>query len=129
LIFGLAAILLSLSNPTFGQNKSEGKKQDETKADKPNYRLVVSFYSIGAGTNGKARRSFSELIEKFEKEHKIKLAVKDIAWGREGERDYCLALAELKPQEQTKFITSVKSLLEKEKWTRVSENVPCKTGR
>ena len=50
--------------------------------------LVVSFISIGAGTDYKAMKELDIYAKEFQNEHHVKLDVSIKHWGREGETDY-----------------------------------------
>jgi hypothetical protein len=103
------------------------KKSFATREQK--YRLTISFYSIGSGSDGKAIKSFNEYISSYEKVKAIKLAREEVRWGEEGEIDYCLQLTEIAPKEQERVIIEVKSLLKEAKFVRIEENAPCRNKR
>ena len=86
-----------------------------------NYRLVISFYSIGEGIDTKVH----EVYKNFLSTHPKKIAFEPTKWGREGETDYCLKLNELTPAEQDEFVKKSKDLLAKSKLIHVNENAKC----
>ena len=86
-----------------------------------NYRLVVSFYSEGQGTDLKTKDEFVKLINGNAK----KISYEPTSWGREGETDYCLKISELSSAEQTDFVRKAKELLGKSKLVHVDENAKC----
>jgi hypothetical protein len=86
-----------------------------------NYRLVVSFYSEGQGTDYKTKEEF----EKFLNSQTKKISFEPTIWGREGETDYCLKLSELTSAEQMDFVRKAKDLLSKSKLVHVDENAKC----
>lgn len=69
------------------------------------YRLSVSFISIGAGIDRKAKPQYSKYIIEFAQKNKIKLNCEIVNWGREGEVDYCFELTELDEKQQELFLT------------------------
>ncbi|MES2513365.1 MAG: hypothetical protein V4580_04445 [Bacteroidota bacterium] len=86
------------------------------------YRLLVSFTSKGAGTDGDKRTSFLTYVES----HPKKPTYKTVNWGREGETDYCFNLTELaSKKEMTEFIENVKKLTAGSDRIIVSENAEC----
>ena len=85
------------------------------------YRLVVSFYSEGAGVDMKVKDEF----EKFLNSNAKKIAFEPTRWGREGETDYCLKLSELSASEQADLVKRAKELLSKTKLVHVDENAKC----
>ncbi|MCC7303547.1 MAG: hypothetical protein IT233_12980 [Bacteroidia bacterium] len=101
-----------------------GGSEDATN-EPVNYRLVLSFYSIGSGIDNAHHEKWVELLNK----HSPVLLYDKAGWGREGEVDYCLMLKELKPDEQVKFIASVKELLVKCEWVHIEEYKPCKNKK
>ena len=95
-------------------------------ADTLNYCFIVSFFSIGQGTDYAVQQKFEEYIASFEKEKNIQLAKETAPWGREGEIDFCFKLSELSPEEQLKFISDIKGLLGVSKLVYTKENAPCR---
>lgn len=82
--------------------------------------LVVSFYSIGSGINNEAMTSFNNYISG------VGLTFKQIAWGREGEQDFCFSKSDLETIDYDKFISEIRSLLEDEEHVIIGENAKCK---
>lgn len=88
------------------------------------YRLSVSFISIGAGTDKKARQDYDQYLIQFEQKNKIKLSYEITPWGREGEKDYCFKLNELNKKQQEVFIAETKEVLKNSTLVRYKENQP-----
>ena len=88
------------------------------------YRLSVSFISIGAGTDKKARQDYDQYLTQYEQKNKIKLSYKITPWGREGEKDYCFKLNELNKKQQEVFIAETKEVLKNSTLVRYKENQP-----
>ncbi len=84
------------------------------------YRLIVSFFSRGAGINRELKSEF----EKFLKQHDD-LKYEVFRWGREGEVDYCFKLEEMTQQQQEDFVKKVSGLLNNADMIRVIENMEC----
>ncbi len=93
------------------------------------YRFIVSFISIGAGTDFKAHQSYQNYISIYNKDRKDALIVEKTSWGREGEVDYCHKLNELSSEEQSKFISDIKVLLKESTLVRYKENASCRKSR
>lgn len=93
------------------------------------YRFNVSFFSIGSGIDGKARRHYLDFIKEYEAKNNVKIAFEVAKWGKEGETDYCFKLSELKTEQQSDFISDSKELLTNAKNVRYSENTACKNQR
>lgn len=106
-----------------------GFANGQTPIRKQTSRLVVSFYSICCGIDQKAKEKLDEFIEHYEKTKGRRLTKAAVRWGREGEIDYCLKLAELSPREQKRFISRVRLLLKRSKLVRITENVACQSER
>lgn len=91
-----------------------------------NMRFIVSFISIGSGTDREAMRQFDTYITKFEEKNSVKLNAEKTNWGREGEIDYCFKLDELKVKQQETFIKETRELLKNSTRVRYMENSPCR---
>ncbi len=86
------------------------------------YRLIVSFISKGAGTDGPKRTAFLAYVDG----HPQKPAYKAVKWGREGETDYCFNLSELTSKKDlVSFIDEVKKISGGSDMMNVSENAEC----
>ena len=92
-------------------------------------RLVVSFYSICCGIDHKAKENLDNFIKGYEKAKRKKLTKAAVSWGREGEVDYCMKLAELSRREQKRFIAKVRLLLKSSKLVHINENAACQSVR
>lgn len=86
------------------------------------YRFIVSFYSIGTGTNGAAIQQLDEFVKKYEAKNKVAVPYVPVRWGREGEVDYCFKLDKLNVQQQAAFITETKTLLKGAEHVNYKEN-------
>ncbi len=85
------------------------------------YKVLVSFYSIGAGIDIEAHDKFKEFLMNSHP----KLVYEEAAWGREGEVDYCFRLFDMNKEDQQTFITDLKKIAEKSDRMRVEEDKPC----
>lgn len=94
-----------------------------------NYRLSVSFYSIGSGIDGEWMLKFEESIGTYSQHINKTIDYERANWGREGETDFCLRLTELTPAQQSDFIAKTKDLLKTAKWVNIFENQPCRHKR
>lgn len=104
----------------------EDLTQKNTIAADSNYRFSVSFISIGAGTDKKAKQQYDKYIIEYEKKNKVNVNYEVISWGREGEIDYCFKLTELDKKKQELFITETKEILKGSSLVRYKENAPCR---
>lgn len=126
--FLICVILSSISFNACNNSKKATKDNANTasnasiKTDVDNYRLVLEFYSIGAGTDGSAINKFQSFLDN----HPKKPTYDKMRWGREGECDYCLKLSELGKKEQAQFVEEVKKLLTSSQLVHIEENKPCK---
>lgn len=90
------------------------------------YRLIVSFISKGAGTDGKAHEKFLAYVQN----HPKKPVFEEKRWGREGEKDYLFMLKEMNADEQKVFVEEVKKLVSSSDLIILKENeVYVKKGR
>ncbi|MFI5219364.1 MAG: hypothetical protein ACHQNT_07725 [Bacteroidia bacterium] len=104
--------------PQDGQNKT--------------YRLVISFISIGEGTDRNARQIFDAALSDWEKnkmKEGSKLNYETVPWGREGEVDFCFSLTELDQSEQKLFINDVRERFKGHELVQFTENEPCRHKR
>ncbi len=94
-----------------------------------NSRFIVSFISIGAGTDKKAKQEYGQYITGYEQKNKVKLNYEKTSWGREGEVDYCFKLTELDKKKQELFIIETKEILKSSSLVRFKENTTCRQKR
>ncbi len=103
---------------------------DEADESKPpqnkKYRLIISFYSIGEGSDYKAAKSLQEFLADYAAGSGKTIGYDSFPWGREGEVDFCFPLTELSADEQNRFINDVKKKLEFSKLIEYSENDFCR---
>lgn len=123
-LFFLVA-LLSLVCPFTGckAKKQTATTTSETLSANSNsqvekYRVIISFISKGAGTDGEKRQAIMSYIEK----HPKKPVNSIVHWGREGETDFCLNLTELSKSEQTEFVNEIKKLAGNSDLIFIAEN-------
>jgi hypothetical protein len=93
------------------------------------YRLTVSFISIGAGVDQKAKANWDKFVADYELKNKVKLAHETVSWGREGEVDYCYKLAELKDPKLSAFVAECKAQVLGNKLVQLKENANCRVPR
>ncbi len=115
----IVCVMLCFGAFSCKSSKSTATTAKVTSAE--NYRLVISFISIGTGIDGDSH----DAIKKFIADHAKKPAVETFRWGREGEVDYCLQLKELSSKEQKAFVEEIKKLAGKSELVQISENAPC----
>lgn len=122
-VFFLAA-LISLACPfTCCKAKKQVSSTTESLTTSTNpqtekYRVIISFISKGAGTDGEKRQAIMSYIEKHPKKPENSI----VHWGREGETDFCLNLKELSKTEQTEFVNEIKKLAGGSDLIFISEN-------
>lgn len=86
------------------------------------YRLIVSFISKGAGPDSEKIKSFLAYTDG----HPKKPTYQTIAWGREGEVDYCFTLSELTSKKDlVGFIEDIKKIGAGNDMLIISENAEC----
>jgi hypothetical protein len=117
------------ATPPLDTTKKESPKEAPVKetstSNNSNYRLVVQFYSKGGGTDYKLREKYDQWLASY----KPAVKVEQTPWGREGEVDYCIKLAELDNTKQAEFVTKTKELLSKSELVHIYENHPCSRKR
>jgi hypothetical protein len=92
-------------------------------------RFIVSFYSIGSGTETDQVDLLRTHINQYGEQHKKQISYNLVPWGREGEMDFCFTLKELTPVQQKDFVISTHNILSKARWVHFSENQPCRQTR
>ena len=127
--FAFAALLACNNTKKTTETTSTVSTSQTTNMADSLYRLSVSFISIGAGTDRKAREEYDQYIIQYEAKNKIKLKYEISPWGREGENDYCFKLNELNENQQNLFIAESKEILKNSTLVRFMENMPCKQKR
>lgn len=90
------------------------------------YRFGISFYSIGAGIDVEAKKSYLKFLREFEEKNKVTIHYEIAPWGREGETDFCFKLNELDAKGQVKFIQESKENLKGVEHVHFTENEVCK---
>jgi hypothetical protein len=86
------------------------------------FKLVVSFISIGEGTDPEAAGLLAAALAEFRSSKGKSPAYIMIPWGREGEVDCCFILNELAPAEQREFIGFLKGKLALKPLIQIQEN-------
>jgi len=123
------------SVPPAIEETNEPKDQQEIMQKEPSaiknatYDLVLSFYSIGSGSNWDVIAEFDKFLERFNSNNTSKPDVERVTWGREGEVDFCIALSKLSSSEKQKFLDEAKLIANKAKFVHINENAPCRNMR
>lgn len=92
-------------------------------------RLVISFYSIGEGSEFQLITQYEDSVGSFSTRIGKNFDYKRLSWGREGETDFCFPLVELSASEQASFVNMTRSVLKKAKWVHIYENYACPKRR
>lgn len=85
-------------------------------------RLIISFISIGEGTDPKAKETLDSSVKNWEERFNTKFQIESIPWGREGEVDFCFNLDAIQESEREIFVDEIKSVFEGNKLVQISEN-------
>lgn len=101
--------------------------------DENSYRLMISFISIGEGTDREAKQIFDAALSDWEK-NKMKagggnIEYETIPWGREGEVDFCFTLKEMNTNDQVQFIKIIREKFTGHSLVQFAENEPCRHKR
>jgi len=124
LIVAVLIVACTTSKKSTDNNKHITSVKDTIDPETADH-FVVSFISIGQGTDHFARQQFTDFITMYEQKNKIKLIYKSTYWGKEGEMDYCFALSKLEKKQQEAFITETKEILKNSSLVRFIENTTC----
>jgi hypothetical protein len=96
--------------------KSKAAVNQTAPAETATCKVIVDFASIGGGINYPQYEKLTQLLNS----KKVKYTEK--SKGREGEKEVCIPLSELKGQEKTDFIEQLKKFEDKSTYISVSVN-------
>lgn len=105
-------LLLAFFNNSYAQRSSTQPQlaampsNQNPSTKKVKFALVISFTSHASGIDGEKYDAIIKYITSHPKKPKYKI----YGWGREGERDICMNLKELKKSERKIFIDEIKKL-------------------
>src|SRR5690242_5278106 len=101
--------------------------KDETAAISNTYTdVVISFYSIGSGINGKALKTIENFIIEYSKKINKAIPYSKIGWGREGEVDFCISLSALQDEEKKTFTDEIRNQATQFELVHFFQNHPCR---
>jgi hypothetical protein len=89
------------------------------------YRFIVSFISIGEGTDRNGKEILDSVLNEWKASMKKDITYETIHWGREGETDFCFQLPELNETQQQQFIKEIKEKFKGHDLIQFTENEPC----
>lgn len=107
------------TKPAKAMNDTASASADEI------YPLIVSFISIGEGTDANAVMTLENMLTKYRSETGKSLPYVAVPWGREGEVDYLFRLTELSKDEQSSMAAMMRDSFAGNKLVQVSENSKC----
>lgn len=93
------------------------------------YSLVLSFYSIGSGSDWEVIGEMDAFLDAYRKSGKSQPEVERIPWGREGEVDFCIQTGKMNPADSESFRKSVLEIARKAKFVHINENAVCRYKR
>jgi hypothetical protein len=100
---------------------------DEIQAQKDAYNnIVISFYSVGEGINANAIDTIENFIAEYSKKINKAIPYSKISWGREGEVDFCISLAEIEGEQKRIFVQETRRLARQYEHINFYENHPCR---
>lgn len=119
---GSASLSGSANATTMPQTTPKSLTREEAKSAPESFRLMVTFISIGAGTDPDAK----VLLDNYIADYKTRTGKQPnyimIPWGREGEVDCCFKLDELSSTEQADFINGLRNSMKSRELIQVNEN-------
>ena len=101
---------------------SEDAAPPREAAQPDTFRVVISFISIGEGTDPEGPAKVENLLKSWERRYGEKVAYTVQPWGREGESDYNFTLRGMNSGKQEEFVKQLQSALKDEKLILVTEN-------
>lgn len=111
------------SNPTRPLVSMEVWTREQAMAGPDTFRLVVSFISIGAGTDPEAKAILEAYVYDYKLKNNKVVSYYMIPWGREGEVDCCFPLDELNASEQNNFIDGLTKVIQGKELIQITENM------
>ena len=111
----LGVLIVSVSLVLFTSSEMNAQSQTHSKDS-----LVVSFISIGAGTDYKAKEKLDFYVNDFESKHQVRLNVTIKHWGREGETDYIYDLSKLSRKQCKAFVEEIEALFADNNLVKIS---------
>ena len=93
------------------------------------YRVIVSFISIGEGTDAKAKEQLDELVNNHQRDFGMPLASEEFRWGREGEVDYCFKMKDDNSKAKDSFVRELRAKFAGNKLVQIEENAVCRHKR
>ena len=118
-----------ISNNVEPENTVQNDSAPKTQPKDFVYRFIVTFISIGEGTDAKAFETLQSYLEEWKTARKKDIHYDKFPWGREGEVDLGFSLSELDAAQQKQFITEVKNKFNGNKLVQFAENEPCRHRR
>lgn len=85
--------------------------------------LIVSFISIGAGTDYKAHEKLDLFVQDFQSKQHLQLNVTIKHWGREGETDYIYDLSTLSKKQCKAFVEEIVKLFAMNNLVKISHSL------
>lgn len=98
---------------------------DQDKVNGNFYRLIVSFISIGEGTDRQGRETLDAVLADWKTKKGKEITFESVAWGREGENDFCFRINNLSEKEQQIFVSDMKAAFKGRSLVQITENQPC----
>lgn len=98
---------------------------DQDKVTGNFYRLIVSFISIGEGTDRQGRETLDGVLAEWKTKKGKEITFESVAWGREGENDFCFRINDLNEKEQQMFVSDMKTAFKGRSLVQITENQPC----
>lgn len=89
------------------------------------YRLIVSFISIGEGTDANAFSQMNAYVEEQNVATRSTIKYISVPWGREGEVDCLFRLSSLEQKQQEAFVAGLMSMYKENKLVQISESAKC----
>jgi hypothetical protein len=89
------------------------------------YRVVVSFISIGEGTDAKAKEELDALTGNYKTKNGAPIEREEFRWGREGEVDYCYKMQGYSKKEKDNFVNLLREKFAGNKLVQIEENTIC----
>jgi hypothetical protein len=126
LLIVMAGSCTTSKNTQADSNEKNLTQNTNPRIDLPDsmYRVIVSFISIGAGTDAQAREKLEQLIQQHQVDFGMPVAKEEIPWGREGEVDVCFKLLGQDKKAKDSFVKKLREAFKENKLVQITENTP-----
>ena len=117
----ISSLLFTSTSCKSQKGKTNPNNKEASISEEENSRLIIRFISPGNGIDSK---KLAQLKTYLRTEYPD-ITYQTTSWGREGEKDLCFNLSEVKPEQQKEIIIDLKSKFGNNPRINILENAKC----